>query len=134
MRCDTIYVGHKGRNYLHRCIRCDTGWQTSTPKSCDARCKKMGLGDRIKTIAAWFGIKQQQGGCGCARRQQYLNELDRTIYRYIRGFHRATFSTTPLSKSHQVQRRTSHHDSATKRRWWSGWRLRTGHGKRQPCK
>jgi hypothetical protein len=84
MRCDYILLHRKGNRYKHRCIRCgrETQW-TLTETNPYAVCKKRGLGDKIERIIKLFVFRPRCGGC--QRRKDKLNNLDRKLFRLLRG-------------------------------------------------
>ena len=60
---------------------------------CLAKCKKMGIGDRVAWTLEKIGIRKRKG-CGCVIRKFWMNEIDRKIYRLIRGPKDGTYTTS----------------------------------------
>jgi hypothetical protein len=48
-----------------------------------ALCKRKGCGDKIETLLRWLRIRPRCGSC--QRRKNVLNEIDRYLYRFLRG-------------------------------------------------
>lgn len=91
MRCD-LAIEKRGPNSVQViCIRCRSRYSVQlVPRRVRTytQCRAVGWGDRLETYFRSIGIKAC-GGCG--RRQHWLNELGRKLYRRLWGPPNATY-------------------------------------------
>src|SRR5207302_7685407 len=64
-----------------RCPVCGRAGEPTWHRNCKGKPKKPGWGDALATILKRLGIRPTEG-CGCRRRQRWLNQLGRSIERW----------------------------------------------------
>lgn len=90
MNCTFRRIDARGERYRHRCVRCgrETSWSPHADSGmCHAPCRRTtrGLGDWLAWLLAAIGITKRRAqvvaraigkeNCGCAERQERLNEV-----------------------------------------------------------
>lgn len=90
MHCDLMEV-RDGSKFRYQCIRCG---QISAPlpkrtKRFMMPCLRDGIGDRFERFLHAIGIKVKCGGC--SKRKAIMNDIDRRIFRMLKGPKDATY-------------------------------------------
>lgn len=94
MRCDLEVAYQSPKTRICRCIRCGqiTGLVSNETKLF-VQCAKPGFGDRVAWLLRWF-----EKCAACARRQNWLNNWDRQIYRLLKGPKNASYLEKRLAE------------------------------------